>query len=74
VDGRSRWLCLFVLLSPDTSGFAAQMRVLADLAQPLLAITDQLLGDVGVGQPHGILLEMVALNGVLLSRGGSGRG
>jgi hypothetical protein len=57
VDGRSRWLCLLSLLSPDSSGLTAQMRVLADPAQLLLAITDELLGEVRVVQPHGILLE-----------------
>jgi hypothetical protein len=30
------------------------MRVLADLAQALLAVTDQLLGDVGMAGKHGI--------------------
>lgn len=44
------------MLSPGTSGLVAQMRVLADLTQALLAITDQLQGDVGMVGPHGILL------------------
>ena len=37
-----------MLSSPDASGLVAQMRPLADLAKPLLAVTDQLLGDVRV--------------------------
>jgi hypothetical protein len=37
---------LKVLPSPNASGLAALMRVLADPAQPLLAVEDQLLGDV----------------------------
>ena len=38
-----------VLLSPDASGLAAQVRLLTDLAQAILPVADQLLGDVGVG-------------------------
>jgi hypothetical protein len=38
-----------MLSSPDASGLAAQMRLLTDLAKPVLPVTDQLLGDVRVG-------------------------
>jgi hypothetical protein len=51
------------MLSPDASGLAAQVRVLADLAQTLLAVSHQLFGDVSVGGVHGILLEWVGWMG-----------
>jgi hypothetical protein len=43
------------MLSPDASGLVAQMRVLADLAQALLAVADQLLGEVRMAGKHGII-------------------
>ena len=46
------------MFSPDASGLVAQMRSLADLAQPLLAVTDQLLGDVWMCGKHWILLNL----------------
>ena len=42
------------MLSPDASGLMAQMRALTDLTQALLAVTDQLLGDVWMAGEHGI--------------------
>lgn len=52
------------MLSLDASGLVAQVRVLADPAQPLLAITDQLLSDVWVCGKHGGLLERVGWLGI----------
>jgi hypothetical protein len=40
------------MFSLDPSGLVAQMATLADLAKALLAVSDQLLGDVWVGGKH----------------------
>jgi hypothetical protein len=61
------------MLSPDASGLLAQMRPLADLAKPLLAVSDQLLGDVWMCGKHWILLRIVVLVGWLGRDGGRGR-
>jgi hypothetical protein len=39
---------MYVWCSPFTPQLVTQMRALSDPPQPLLAVTDQLLGDVGV--------------------------
>jgi hypothetical protein len=47
------------MLSPNASGLLAQMRALTDVAKTLLAVTDQLLGDVWMCGKHRILLRIV---------------